>query len=69
MSRLYNKFWINATIVLSLIFAVLGFPVFHQKHGFVSAFTFTLIGVSVIWIVYLIRAYIFSSFDNTKEKE
>ena len=66
MSRLYSKFWVNVTIVLSLIFIFLSFQIFQQKHGFVSAFIYTFIGVSVIWIVYLIRAYIFSSFDQKK---
>lgn len=67
MSRLYSKFWVNVTVVLSLIFIILGFPTFQREHGFVSAFVFTFIGVSVIWIVYFIRAYIFSQFDDKKE--
>ena len=69
MSRLYSKFWIIVTIVLSLIFIVLSFPTFQRTHGFGSAFLFTFIGVCVIWIVYLIRAYIFSSFENESEKK
>lgn len=68
MPRLYNKFWVNVTIVLSLIFIILGFPIFQRKYGFISAFIFTFISVSVIWIVYLIRAYIFSTFENESNK-
>lgn len=66
MARLYNKFWINVTIVLSLIFIILGFPAFHRSHGLVVSILITFLGVGFIWVTYLIRAYFWSNSNEMK---
>lgn len=68
MHRLYNKFWINVTIVLSLIFILLGFPTFRRTHGIMQSVLITFLGVCFIWITYIIRAYLWSDKNGTKEK-
>ena len=67
MAKLYNKFWMNVTIILSLIFVVLGFPAFLRSHSFIVSTLITFLGVCFIWITYLIRAYMWS--DKEKHKE
>ena len=69
MARLYNKFWINVTIVLSLIFIILGFPAFRRSHGFAISILITFLGVGFIWLTYLIRAYFWSDRNEKKKEE
>ncbi len=68
MSGIYNKFWVNVTIILSLIFIVLGFPAFLRSHSIAVSILITVIGVSFIWITYLIRAYMWSEKEPKKEE-
>ena len=69
MSRLYNKFWINVTIVLSLIFIILGFPAFRRSHGLAISILITFLGVGFIWITYVIRVYCWSDSNEKKQEE
>lgn len=66
MSGLYNKFWVNITIVLSLIFIVLGLPAFLRQHDLATSILITILGVCFIWVTYLIRAYLWSDRDDIK---
>ena len=60
MGRLFHPFMTVITIVLTLIFIILFPAAIINQHGPFKTAIFTLIGVTVIWIVYFIRAYIFS---------
>ncbi|KPL03692.1 MAG: hypothetical protein AMJ73_05700 [candidate division Zixibacteria bacterium SM1_73] len=60
MAKLYNRFWVTVTIVLSVVFAILFFPIVHPKYGFPLSLLITLLGLLFIWANYFIRAYIFS---------
>ena len=64
MTRLYSRFWINVTLLLSVVFAVVFFPVFRERFGFAWSTLLTALGVMVIWAVYFIRAYIFTRGDS-----
>ena len=59
MSKYFNKYWLTITIVLSVAFALLFFPVAADRAGYMKAAVYTLVGLIVIWIVYFIRAWIF----------
>lgn len=67
MSGLYNKFWVNVTIVLSIIFIILGLPAFLKSHSIAVSILITVVGVSFIWVTYFIRAYMWSDRENNKE--
>ena len=56
---MYCKPWVIVTIVLSVIFVVLGFPVFLRARGPGMAVLYTVVGLAVIWFVYLVRACVF----------
>ena len=69
MSRYVNRFWIWITIFLSVVFAALFVPVAARNIGLGKAILYTLIGLIVIWMVYLIRAHIFGRLFSKKGKE
>ena len=75
MASLYSRFWVNVTIVLSVVFAVLFFPEMNHRYGFLRSVLLTAAGVIFIWIIYIIRAYIFTHIwpddteNNTEERE
>jgi hypothetical protein len=60
MAKLYNRFWVIIAIALSIVVAVLGFPVFQRKFGFPASLLWTFAVVLGVWVTYLIRAYMFS---------
>jgi len=68
MSKYFNKYWIAASILLSLDFAVLFYPVAAERVGHLKAIGFTMAGLAVIWIVYVIRAMIFSRIPSKRNK-
>lgn len=68
MKKLFNKFWIVITIILSLIFIGLFLPLTTRSLGFTKAFSYTMTGLAVIWIVYFVRAYIFSDMGHDKSE-
>ena len=67
MSRYYNRFWVIFTVVLCAVFAVLFFPVINNEYGLTKAALLTLAGIAVIWIVYFVRANVFTSMEKDKE--
>jgi hypothetical protein len=71
MRKLFHPFWTWFTIILTLIFVVLLPASIISRLGLFKTAIFTLIGVAVIWIVYFIRAFIFSKFlsEENKTKE
>ena len=75
MASLYSRFWVNVTIVLSVVFAVLFFPEINSKYGFLKSVILTAAGAIFIWVIYFIRAYIFTHIwpddteKNTEERE
>ena len=60
MNKLSTYFWPALTVLLSIVFATLFYPVAEQGYGEVKATLFTLLGLIVIWLVYAIRVFIFS---------
>ena len=68
MAKFYNRFWVTVTIVLSVVFAILLFPIVQRKYGFPLSLLVTFLGVVFIWVNYFIRAYIFSR-DKEDESE
>jgi hypothetical protein len=68
MVKLYNKFWVNVTIVLSLIFIILGLPAFLKSHSAAVSVLITVVGVCFIWITYFIRGYMWSNTDQNKKE-
>ena len=67
MIKYFNKFWFTFTAILCTVFVVLFFPMTIEKVGIGKAIIYTIIGLVVIWIVYFVRAYIFTQIfsDNT----
>ena len=62
MKKLFHPFWFVFTLVLSLVFLIL-FPFAIINHqGLTKTLIFTFLGLAVIWIVYIVRARIFSKF-------
>jgi hypothetical protein len=70
MIKLYNRFWVIVTVVLSIVVTMLGFPVFQRKFGFPASLLWTFVVLFGVWATYLIRAYMFSSSrPERKEQE
>ena len=61
--------WVILPILLSIVFAALFFPVVNKQYAPRLAVLFTVIGVCVIWVVYLVRAYIFTRPGFTGDDE
>ncbi len=62
-----NKHWVIITIVLSVVFIMVFLPLTIKSVGSAKATSYTVTGVAVIWIVYFVRAYLFSGFDSKQE--
>ncbi len=60
MRRYYNPFWMGFTIVLSVILAVIAFPIFMRRYGPFLGFFFTVIGLALIWLRYIFIAWLFT---------
>jgi len=69
--KYYNGIWVTATVILSVVFAVLFFPYILPTCGFTGSLFLTLLGLLVIWTVYFLRAYIFTSIwpDENRKGE
>jgi len=61
MARWYDKLWIGVTIVLSIIVVLAGFPAFQRKYGSPASLIWTAAVVAGVWLIYVIRAWTFSS--------
>jgi len=68
-SRLFNRFWVTVTIGLSIIVIIIGFPIFQMKFGFPKSLLWTFIVVVLVWLTYIIRAYLFASDENDIQKK
>ena len=60
MKKQFSSFWFILTIFLSAIFVVLFYPGTSERLGTGEAVMYTIVGVLVIWIVFFLRARIFS---------
>lgn len=69
MKDLLNPFWIIITVIISVVFGVLFYPAVVGEHGELKTILYTALGILVIWIVYFIRAYIFSNIFNNRKSE
>ena len=65
---MYCRPWVIVTVVLSGIFVVLGFPVFLRARGPWMAVLYTVVGLAIIWLIYLARAYVFGRPGWTEPK-
>ncbi len=66
--------WVLLPIVLSVIFALLFFPIVRKSHELTAALLYTAIGIFIIWGSYFVRAYIFGRIfckqeDSLKKKQ
>ncbi len=68
MKHYFNKLWVIITVILNVVFVILFFPLSLKRVGTIKAIVFTLIGLLIIWIVYFVRAYIFSKYFGEKDK-
>ena len=66
MGRLYSPFWVGFTLLLSVVFVVLFYPMVHEKYGLSTAVLLTVVCLVVIWVNYLVRAHIFSQWSKDK---
>lgn len=60
MGKRISRFWISFTVVLSVVFAVVFFPIVRDKFFLTDAILLTLAGIAIIWGVYFLRAAIVS---------
>jgi hypothetical protein len=60
MKKHSTGFWLILTILLSAIFVVLFYPGTKERLGSGEAIMYTIAGVMLIWIVFFLRARIFS---------
>jgi glycopeptide antibiotics resistance protein len=67
MARLFSGFWVGFTVVLCVIFAGLFYPMIREKYDFLLSIAFTVAGVCLIWVVYFVRAHIFSRMEEDQE--
>lgn len=65
--KYYNGFWVGVTTVLSVVFAALFFPMIIPKYSLALSILFTAAGVIFIWIVYFVRAVIFTGLFDKRE--
>ncbi len=57
-------------ILLSVVFAVLFYPVVDRRYDLFSSLVYTFAGLCVIWITYFIRAHIFTHlFENHRKDD
>jgi hypothetical protein len=68
MSIKHPPLWIGFTLVLTIIFILLFSTAIVDEYGIIKTTFFTLLGVIVIWIVYFIRANIFSKMGDSNDK-
>jgi hypothetical protein len=59
-SKLYSRFWVGVTAVLSMVVIACGFPAFQRKFGFPASLLWTLAVLVGVWGTYLLRACLFS---------
>lgn len=70
MRKYFNRFWFIFTVILSAAFVVLFSSVLAESIGTVKTVIYNLIGLLVIWLVYIIRAYIFTKYlSNNNERK
>ena len=69
MRKYFSRFWILITIAICVLFLTLFLPATLKSIGTAKAISYGLTGVAVIWIVYFVRAHIFSGFNNNKKDE
>jgi len=67
--RYYNPFWMGFTIVLSVIFVVMAFPIFMRRMGPFLAFFITVFCLTLIWLRYIFIAWIFTRGKRDDEEE
>ena len=67
MRKYFNTFWVIFTVILSVTFVVLFSFVLAEGLGIAKIVIYNLIGLIVIWIVYFIRAYIFTKYFSEND--
>jgi hypothetical protein len=65
---MHSKPWIIITIGLCLVFGLLAFPIFLRTRGLFIAGLYTLVAWAVIWLAYLVRAWVFSHPEFRKDR-
>ena len=65
----FSRFWVGLTVLLSFVFSVLFYPVARKTHDPVWSLVLAALGLAVIWIVYVIRAAVFSRMSDNRKQE
>ena len=60
MSRYCHPFWMGFTIVLSVVFVALAFPLFVRRMGAVPALFATVFCLALIWLRYIFIGWMFT---------
>jgi hypothetical protein len=68
MIRYLRSAWVILPLLLSVVFAVLFYPVVQRRYDPALSIIYTFAGVCVIWIVYFIRAHIFTQLFADKQR-
>lgn len=68
MANPVRSMWIALPVLLSIIFAVLFYPVVSQSYGQGASVGLTVAGICVIWVVYFVRAYVFARMFETSSR-
>lgn len=66
MKKYIHRTWIMITAILSVVFTALFLPLASGEVGLLKAVTYNAIGLLVIWIVYFVRAYLFTILFSDK---
>lgn len=64
-----HSFWLWLTIGLSLVFVVLFFPIARKTNDTLVALFYTVIGLWFIWLVFIVRVWIFTGYAKRKNSE
>lgn len=68
MKKLANRYWIIITIIICGLFIVVFLPLSMRSVGLTKAFSYTLTGVAVIWVIYFIKTSILNRSDDRENK-
>jgi hypothetical protein len=68
MHYLKNKF-VLIPIICSTVFAVMLFPSIINRHGVARSLLFTLLGIVVIWVFFLLWSWLINSIVESEVRK
>ncbi len=67
--RKAQRLWTWVSFFLSGLFAVLFYPIARETNGVVLSILLTALGIAVIWLVFVMRSWIFSRMAESGRRE